>query len=595
MATDYDALAAQFGGADGSAPVQVISINGKDLSPSSNNTPLPDYDAIAANLGGSSSAPDSLPSTSNFQGSKIGAVIQGIRDPITAAGQMLYNAAPDSVKNASDQTDAWLAQHTGGLLGNSGGGTFNQKVARDNSTYESARNSSGRGDGIDWGRGLGQMIATAPVATFTDGLGVPGLLGQSAVTGAGLGLLSPLTDQPENYWGEKALQAGAGAAFGVVGGKIVQGAGKILNPVLDAGKQALIDAGVNLTPGQLAGGMAHTIEDKLTSVPVLGDIIKGAQGNGIGSLNTAVYNRTLRPLADAGFDINVPTTVGRDAVDSVTDQVKNAYNTLLPKLSFTADPQFASELQNIKGMAAQLPPAQATQFNNILKNNLFNKMTPQGNMNGESLKAVESDLGTLAKGYQGDALFDNRQLGNAIQSTLESVRSSLGRTNPEFAPQLQKINESFANLVRLQKAAASTGAKDGVFTPAQLSQAVRASDSTVRKNAFARGQAFMQDLSDPAKSVMPSTIPDSGTAGRGFLGLGTAALAGGHFVNPAIPAVAGVAALPYTSAGQKIMQALITSRPQISRTIGKGLLDNAGTLGLLGVPAAVQNFNGLLH
>ena len=516
-----------------------------------------------------------------------------MRDPITAAGQMLYNAVPDSVKGLSDQADTWLAQHTGGILGNSGAGTFNQKVARDNAAYEDARQADAR-TGTDVSRAVGNMISTAPLAMATDGLAIPSFAGKAALSGAAFGSLAPVTDNQDNFWGEKGKQAAIGSALGVVGGQVMKGAGKVLNPVIDAGKQALVDAGVTLTPGQLMGGIAHTIEDKLTSAPVLGDIIKGAQGRGVNSLNQAVYSRTLQPLEDAGFNISIPKTVGRDAVDSVTDQVKNAYNTILPKLSFKPDQQFTEEFQNIRGMAAQLPTAQASRFENILKNNLFNKMTPQGNMNGESLKAVESDLSSLAKGYQSDSLFDNRQLGSAIQSTLDSIRGSLSRTNPELAQQLSKVNEAFANLVRLQKAAASTGAKDGVFTPAQLSQAVRSSDSSVRKNAYARGSAFMQDLSDPAKSVLSQTIPDSGTAGRGFLNLALGAAAGGHFVTPAIPIAVGGAALPYTSGGQKIMQMLIAQRPEIARTIGKGLLDNAGTLGLLGVPSGVSNFQGLL-
>ena len=57
----------------------------------------------------------------------------------------------------------------------------------------------------------------------------------------------------------------------------------------------------------------------------------------------------------------------------------------------------------------------------------------------------------------------------------------------------------------------------------------------------------MQDLSDAASARMPSTYPDSGTAGR--LAMGAVAAGGlgygGAAISPAIPIAAGAAALPY--------------------------------------------------
>ena len=55
---------------------------------------------------------------------------------------------------------------------------------------------------------------------------------------------------------------------------------------------------------------------------------------------------------------------------------------------------------------------------------------------------------------------------------------------------------------------------DESFYPAQLNNAAKALDKSKDKRAFSEGTALMQDLTGPAKQVMPSSIPDSGTAGR---------------------------------------------------------------------------------
>lgn len=90
------------------------------------------------------------------------------------------------------------------------------------------------------------------------------------------------------------------------------------------------------------------------------------------------------------------------------------------------------------------------------------------------------------------------------------------RTNPNEAGQLQKINKAYADYAILRKAASmgGTAGNEGLFTPAQLNSAVRMADSSAGKGAYASGKARMQDFSDAAMSVLPSKVPDSGTAGR---------------------------------------------------------------------------------
>ena len=84
-------------------------------------------------------------------------------------------------------------------------------------------------------------------------------------------------------------------------------------------------------------------------------------------------------------------------------------------------------------------------------------------------------------------------------------------------------------------------AEEGVFSPAQLQNAVRAMDKSKDKARFAEGKALMQDLSESGKTVLGSKVPDSGTPYRtmaGILASGGAGLSG----YPGI--AAGLAASP---------------------------------------------------
>ena len=165
---------------------------------------------------------------------------------------------------------------------------------------------------------------------------------------------------------------------------------------------------------------------------------------------------------------------------------------------------------------------------------------------------------------------DQRGLGLALRELQQSLRETLQRANPQVSQELSRINQAYAMLTRLQRAAGGAGATEGVFTPAQLSSAVRAGDRSARHGAFARGDALMQDLSDAAKGVMPGTVPDSGTAGRLFLG-GLSA-----WVSPQAAAGLGAASIPYLPGLNRLSAMALGRRPEfaprIAEAVSKGFV-----------------------
>ena len=107
---------------------------------------------------------------------------------------------------------------------------------------------------------------------------------------------------------------------------------------------------------------------------------------------------------------------------------------------------------------------------------------------------LEGEAGSISSAMHRDD-FAQRGLADAIREVQSSLRGAVERSaGPEAAAELQAANTAWANFVRIQDAASRIGAKDGIFTPAQLTAAVRAKDGSGRKAAFARGDALMQDL-----------------------------------------------------------------------------------------------------
>ena len=416
---------------------------------------------------------------------------------------------------------------------------------------------------------------------------------QGGVLGGMMGVLTP------NEQGKSGLDALAEAPqkamYGAGGGVLATGAGRgianVIGPNLDAAVKKLIGEGVNLTPGQMMGGIGQRIEDKLTSVPLLGDIINYSRGKGIEEFNKAAYRRALEPIGG-----KVPESTGRAGMESVKNQLTNAYDDLLPKLTYKPDNQFLNNVTNIGKEITGIKPQNAQEVASVVNDVVSSRLDKNGEIKGEVFKVIEEKLGGLAKIYKASADADQRLMGDAYATTLGELRQNLARNNPQFAEQLNKINTGWANFARLRGAGSMANTQE-MFTPNQLAAAVKAADKSAGKGATATGKALMQDLSDAGAQVLPGKIPDSGTAGRAainsvlgaLLGSGGAVTAQSHPVAVGTAALLGsAAAAPYMPGGRNLITMLGGKRPEIIQKLADLIRESSPYLSAGGAQKAVE-------
>lgn len=499
------------------------------------------------------------PADPSAAGSGVGAgLLSGAEQGIQGFGQFAHRAGANLTS-------------LGGLFPNPVSQAYDQLAKNDDQVEQQlsdsrsqARAAAGK-TGYDFPKLGGEILSPGNLPMVMAGGELPeaGTLAEKLIQGGAMGaagaVSQPVDTRNGSYSGQKIAQALMGGAGGVALPAAGSALGAAISPTINPAVQSLLNEGIRVPMGLSKG-----LQDKASSfIPT----IQGAQARSLQDLNNAVANRALNPIGKS-----LPEGMaGRDAVSYVKNTLGDAYNTLLPKLQGQADPQFQQEIGNLKNMVGSLPKQEQGTFQNVMDRELNSRISPNGSISGQSLKDIESGINTEKKNYTGVTDAYQRQLGNAFGEVQNSLRGMIARTNPDYADELQNINKGYSNYAVMRKAASSLGADQGTFTPAQLANAIKGNDNTVGKGAYATGQANMQDLSDAAKSVLPSKYPDSGTAGRVALGY----LAGGGLpavMSHPIAAAAGTATMGlYSRPGQALARLLMTERPDVAQPIGNAV------------------------
>lgn len=359
-----------------------------------------------------------------------------------------------------------------------------------------------------------------------------------------------------------------GALMGGVGGGTVGTIGALTAPKLQTGAKLLQKEGVPLTPGEAFGGALQTAEQRVQSIPLIGDLIGGARRSSLESFNRAVFNRSLNKLDDK---IKVPENLStKEAADFTYGILSRKYDEIYPQVSVNLNKRFTQQLDAIKNKYSKgkIGEANYNQLENRIEE--IKAKFGEGPITGQRIKALKQELSSDASNYQ-KVSGDQNLLAEPFMDLENSFMKSVRLQNPKFATQLKKVDEAYANYKIGEAAAASARGAEGVFTPAQLEMSVRRADTSVGKNKFARGRATMQDLSSAGYDVLGNKVPDSGTAGRGImamlLGGGAASVLSSKATIPTL-----AAGSLYTQPGMKYVTPLLTrERPAVVQKVGEAI------------------------
>lgn len=320
-----------------------------------------------------------------------------------------------------------------------------------------------------------------------------------------------------------------------------------------AAVKRLVEKGVELTPGKIAGGMTARIEEAAKSNPYVGQAVRDNEAKMTRSFNRAAYNEALAPLGEKVTKEEIPDNqIGRKGVDAVERKISAAYERILPKVKFVPDDTFRTDVSGLQAEASILPAAKKAQLRAIIQDRVMRPMRA-GTLTGREFKTVESDLTHIAGDLRGAQDPWDRRMGDMIEDLQGHMRSQLERSSdPGVKKLLQANNKAWAAYTRIRTAAANRVLSGGVFTPGDLLAAVKRGDRSAGKGAFARGDALLQGFADDAGRVIPNRLPDSGTPerlaimGRGMVGAGLGGAVGG-LPGAVLGGVADLAAAPVTN------------------------------------------------
>lgn len=391
-----------------------------------------------------------------------------------------------------------------------------------------------------------------------------------------------------------ALGAG-GSALGQLGGKAI---GKAMSGVdLSPAVQAMRDAKIPLTTGQTLGGIAKGVEDRLSGLPLVGDIVNARRLEGLRAFNERAMNDAVAPINGRVADI------GNDGIQALYDQVGNAYDNATQGVTVPLDQQLIGEVNALRN-GAGLPADYAARLNQALSNRLDPALST-GQITGDQFQQAMRGL----KGYRASA--DKAAPGfeqdyrDVLSRAMDALRGQMNRGGGDsVVTGLNRADEAYRNIKTLDKAvtAARNGTGSGevqVFTPAQLNNA-----ATQAAQKFSGPRPF-GDLIDNAQTVLPNKVPDSGTAGRlatyalptvlgggGALGAGAGSLAGDTGTGTMSGlALAAMLMAGGTKGGQKALEKVLTSRPGVVKNAGTLVRKKSGLFGAAAVPPllAIQN------
>lgn len=499
-------------------------------------------------------------------------------NPTGAFSAAVRNATNAATFNLADPAAAALAATFPKSWSNLGGGiglrTSDQPTygARFNDLLQQMRGMTAEGQKSYPITSLASSVVGGALNPISQVLPVPtslaGAIGQGAGLGGAYGAGGSIGTAQNS--GDIAKQTILGAGAGGLAGSAAYGLGKILSgATMTPAAKLLSDEGVPLTTGESLGGAPQTVEDATTHIPLLGNAIKARQFDAMSGFNQAAYNRALEPL---GIEYSGPT--GNKGISNVAEMIGNAYDKAYEGASVLKSPELLNSIDTATDEASNLlPQPKVDQIQANINRLVTGKFDENGLLNSDDLQTAKNFFAEQSR-TSPTASLEDRATASAYGNVLGALKQGLAQTDPDRGAMLNAADQAYAKFLPIQQAAATNnaGKRAGIFTADQLGNALRSMDQSAHRAAFARGTMGMQDLVQAGQQVLPTTVPDSGSAVRGLVEAAPWLLAG-HALAPgtALAAAGGLGAgtAMYSPWGQKLANALLFGAPASRSVIGQ--------------------------
>lgn len=405
--------------------------------------------------------------------------------------------------------------------------------------------------------------------------------------------------------GEGAKDAVIGALMGTAGGAVgeraMRGVGSVARGLRDPAVDYLRAAGVPMTVGQILaqtgsfGRGVKKVEDALTSVPFLGNIVEARRRDGI-----AGFNR-------AAFDIGAETTGGQvqdygSAGIRQLDVLKNdAYDRALAPVRLDAtDPDLINDLGATINAAQTIPDVNGAQGAAMagLQTRIDGAVDPlTDTIDGRGFQEAYRGLArTGRERANGDY---GHEVGQVMRQGQDALVGAMQRQQPGAYEGFVDANTANRRLNVLSDAVnKAKNQEDEMFFPSQLNMADAGSARRLTGNiSSAAGNRPFHELATAGQEILPSRLGDSGTASRAMVGmaLGGGAGAGAGYLagDTGTGAGMGVAAtLALALGGSQRAQAaaarILLDRPDVAVRIGESLQRNSRIGGAVGAGGALS-------
>lgn len=426
---------------------------------------------------------------------------------------------------------------------------------------------------------------------------------RNLIADAGYGAGRGVVENPDN----PVLGALTGGGTAMLGSVLGQGVGTLAGRGLSGVTSSptisrLRQMGVTPSLGQIMRGrqadnggfsIVAGLEDVMSNSPGAGAMVNNVRRNALEQANTGVFRQV-------GGDTIEGT--GVPALQQLENIKTSAYDDASRGVNIPAnDPRFIQQVDAADTFGRLVDQSRNRgDFGFIMDNELSPILQGGKGITGrklqDSLRLIQGQRRAFGKAANG-AMPDPSaaKVADALSNVEGAFIGAAARNAPQAIPKLKAANKINRGLSILDDASSRAINNDGVFTGAQLGQALKAdADKFGKRGMLGVSKSPLYQAQQDMQRVLPNQVPPTGVNLAPWIA-GTGLLAGGVNEGTGLDSnalraasLAAMLSAPYTRAGSKATAKLLLDRPENLRKLGTLIRKKQGLFGTASVPLLLE-------